>query len=183
MIAQAAPIAPAEPTTAAVRPAPPPAKGRGRRWLRRARWVAAALVLLALAAWAMWPTPLAVETARVGRGPLRVTVDEDGITRVQDRYVVSAPVAGRLLRVVLEEGDAVAAGQVVARLAAAPLDARTAEQARARVAAAEAVAHQAQAALAQRRAELSQAARDAQRLRVLEGAGAVSRSALEQAET
>ena len=107
-------------------PAPVPVR-RKRRGLRRAGWAAAAMAVLALAFWALSPSPLAIESAAVARGPLRVTVDEDGVTRVQDRYLISAPVAGRLLRVTLEEGDAVEPGRVVARVAAAPLDTRTAD--------------------------------------------------------
>lgn len=173
-------------------PAPPSADGRGaastaparrRRWLRQARWILFALVLAGLVAWALWPVPLAVETASVARGPLRTTVDEDGVTRVQERYVVAAPVAGRLLRVALEEGDAVVPGQVVARIAAAPLDARTAEQARARVDAAAAAVRQAEAGAGERRAELAQARREARRARVLAEGGALSEVAREQAET
>jgi HlyD family secretion protein len=184
MIAQSSPLAaPAPPGPRSGRTFRPPATVRRRKLMRQARWIGFGVVLLALVAWALWPRPLAVETAAVGRGPLRVTVDEDGVTRVQDRYVVSAPVAGRLLRVELEEGDAVAAGEVVARIAAAPLDARTAEQGRARVAGAEAVMRQAQAALATRRAEYQQARRDAARTATLERAGAVSPQAREQAET
>ncbi|HEU0302926.1 MAG TPA: efflux RND transporter periplasmic adaptor subunit [Longimicrobium sp.] len=131
----------------------------------------------------MRPVPADVETAAVARGPLRVTVDEDGVTRVQERFVIAAPVAGRLLRVGLREGDAVAAGDVVARIAAAPLDARTVRQGQAAVAAAEAVWREAGAALAAREAELAQARREARRLRVLQEAGAVSQQAREQAET
>ena len=151
--------------------------------MRRLAWAAAALALLALVLWTMRPVPLEVETARVARGPLRVTVDEDGVTRVHDRYVIAAPVAGRLLRVALEEGDAVAPGEVVARIAAAPLDARTLEEARARVAAAEATEREAGAALAQLRVGLAQARRDARRVRTRERAGAVSEHDAELAET
>jgi HlyD family secretion protein len=174
--------APAPPTgNGRMAAAPRPAKKR--RNLRRWAWAAAALVLLAVTAWAMRPVPVGVETAAVARGPLRVTVDEDGVTRVLERYAIAAPVAGRLLRVELREGDAVEAGDVVARIAAAPLDARTARQGQAGVAAAEAVWREAGAALAAREAELAQARRETRRMRVLEDAGAVSRQTLEQAET
>lgn len=180
---------------ARIAPAPAPAAGNGRlaaapprpvkkrRNVRRLAWGIAAVLLLALAWWAMRPVPVQVETGTVARGPLRVTVDEDGVTRVQERYVVAAPVAGRLLRITLREGDAVAAGDVVARIAAAPLDVRTVREAQAGVAAAEAVWREAGATLAVREAELAQARRETPRLRVLEQAGAISRQALEQAET
>ncbi|HET7461775.1 MAG TPA: HlyD family efflux transporter periplasmic adaptor subunit [Longimicrobium sp.] len=183
---------PAPPAPLAPLPAPSPANGghpapapgvRKRRLLRQMRWIGALLLVAALVAWALWPHALAVETAAAARGPLRETVDEDGVTRVQERYVVSAPVAGRLLRVGLDEGDAVEPGAVVARIAAAPLDARTAAQARARVDAAAAAVRQADAAVAQAHAELAQARRDARRARTLADAGALSDQAREVAET
>ena len=74
----------------------------------------AAAALLALLAWAFAPRPVAVEVAEARTGPFETTVDEDARTRVAERYVVSAPLAGRLQRVTLREGDAVAAGDVVA---------------------------------------------------------------------
>ncbi len=105
------------------------------------------------------PQPVAVETARAVRGPLRVTIDEEGETRVRHRYVLSAPVAGRLERIDLEEGDAVKAGQVVARIDPAPLDARGREQAEARLAAALAAKREAAARVAHERAALAEAQR------------------------
>jgi HlyD family secretion protein len=69
--------------------------------------------LVAALVWAFWPQPVAVDLAVVGRGPLRVVVDEEGETRVRDVYVVSAPVDGRLLRIESEVGDRVRAGQTV----------------------------------------------------------------------
>jgi HlyD family secretion protein len=163
--------------------AAPPARPRKRRLPRRLAWIAAALVAALLLWRMMQPAPMEVETARAERGSLRVTVNEDGVTRVHDRYVIAAPVAGRLLRVELEEGDAVAAGDVVARIASAPLDTRTLEGGRARVAAAEAAAREAAAGIAQLRAGLAQARRDAGRLRTLARAGALSEREAELAET
>ena len=149
---------------------------------RRALWAALAVAALLLFAMAMRPEALPVDTAPVRRGPLRVTIDEDGVTRVRDRYVVSAPVGGRLERIALEEGDAVAAGDVVARIAAAPLDVRTAEQSGAGVSAATALLAEADAAVAQARAALAQARREAARRARLAEAGALSQEAREQAE-
>ena len=79
--------------------------------------------------WAFRPQPIAVDLSQVTRGDLRVTIDEEGMTRVRDRYVVAAPVAGRLQRIALRPGDPVSAGTTVvaAFLPAtpAPLDPRT----------------------------------------------------------
>ena len=98
------------------------------RWLKR---IVLGLVLLAIVgvlAWAMWPKPVPVEAVAVARGPLTVTVDEDGRARVEDRYLVTAPLAGTLARIELRAGDTVAAGAIVARVAPLPaplLDPRT----------------------------------------------------------
>lgn len=85
---------------------------------RRTAFMLAAgtLVLAVLLAWALAPRPVTVEAATVGMGPFEAGIDEEGRTRLRDRYVVSAPVAGRLQRPLLREGDAVRAGDVVARL-------------------------------------------------------------------
>src|SRR5919106_5835510 len=70
-------------------------------------------VLVALAIWAFRPRPVAADFATVERGPLEVTVEEEGRTRVRDRYVVSAPLPGRMRRIELEPGDAVQAQKTV----------------------------------------------------------------------
>jgi len=118
---------------------------------------------------ALWPETVGVDAALVMRGPMAVTVDEEGRTRVRDRFVVSAPVGGRVLRIELEPGDRVDRGDIVARLDAGPaplLDARAREEAqaavdsaRAAVAGAQAEAHRAAAALAQAERELERAQR------------------------
>ena len=113
------------------------------------RVLASIAVVAVLLAVALRPTPVIVDAAAVSRGPLVVTVDEEGQTRVRDRFVVSMPVAGRVLRIELEPGDAVKRGSVVARVRAetAPLlDARSRAEA-------EAVAESAKAARGRARAE------------------------------
>ncbi len=70
--------------------------------------VAAAAALLAAAYLLVRPAAVPVETAEVSRGPLQVTVDEEGETRVRERYSVSAPTTGWLLRIALDEGDSLA---------------------------------------------------------------------------
>ena len=71
------------------------------------------LVLGAILVWAFRPAPVPADFATVSRGPLEVTVDEEGQTRVRDRYVVSAPVPGRMERIELEPGDPVVARKTV----------------------------------------------------------------------
>ena len=68
------------------------------------------------AAWFLMPRPVPVETAAVAKGRFVATVDEDGKTRVRERYVVAAPLAGRLTRVGLKAGDKVASDEVVAAI-------------------------------------------------------------------
>ncbi len=70
----------------------------------------------ALLAWAFLPEPVEVETARVVRGTFTRTVDEDGKTRVRDRFVVSSPLAGTLQRIAFKEGDRIEAGGAAAQV-------------------------------------------------------------------
>lgn len=106
-------------------------------------WMGAGAVLLlgALLAWAFAPRPQEVEVAAVVQGRFEAGIDEDARTRLRDRYAVSAPLAGRLERMALREGDAVQAGDVVARIQPALpalLDERGLREQQARVAAAQA---------------------------------------------
>src|SRR5262245_9063670 len=95
-------------------PASRPARGgngnrRSRRWLP---YFGAAL-LLALLIGGFWLKPVPVETAEVTVGTLRVTVSEEGKTRIKQRYVVSAPFSGQLRRIPYKAGAEVIAGQTV----------------------------------------------------------------------
>lgn len=106
---------------------------------RRLIWTLIALALGALLAWGLTPAPVRVETARVMVAPLEVTLEEEGRTRVRDRYVLSAPVSGYLRRVTVRVGDPVRAGQALAvlePLRAEALDDRRRAEAQARVEAA-----------------------------------------------
>ena len=125
---------------------------------------------------ALWPDTLEVDVATVSRGPLVVTVDEEGQTRVRDRFVVSAPVGGRVLRIELEPGDIVRRGDVVARIQPGTpslLDARARAEAQAAVASAEAALGRAQAEEQRARAAVAQAERELERSRRLVAVGAM----------
>lgn len=115
---------------------------RKRRWSRTLIMAATGLIVAVGLIYAFWPKPILVDIGQVTSGTLVVTIHEEGQTRVHDSFIVSTPVAGRLLRVEVEPGAAVEAGQtVVARMlptSPAVLDVRTREQARAAVDAAEA---------------------------------------------
>jgi HlyD family secretion protein len=167
--------------------------GRRERDLRRRRTrvvrrgFLAVVILLALGGvvLALRPRPVPVEVATAVRGGLVVAIEEAGIARVKDRYVVSAPVSGTVSRQLLEPGDGVAERQVVAEIAplAPPLlDARARSEALARVSAAAAALGQAEAqekrattANALARAELSRA-------RSLAEGGSVAAQQLDRAE-
>ena len=112
--------------------------------------VTAILVIGALTA-AFWPKPTMVDMGEVTVGTMRLTIDEEGRTRVRDAYIVSTPVAGQLQRVSVQPGDPVVRGEtVVAHMRPtnpAALDVRNREQALAAVAAAEAALRVARADL------------------------------------
>jgi len=126
--------------------------------------------------------PVPVETARAARRPLQVTVDEEGETRVRDRYVLATPVAGRVARITLREGDPVQPGMVLARVFPAPLDPRTRDQAAARLKAAEDAQRAAAATVAQARAALDQAHRESERARQLAAQNSIATEARERIE-
>mgnify|MGYP006266656687 CR=1 FL=1 len=146
--------------------------------------LAAALLGLALI-WAFWPRATLVDMGEATRGDIAVTVDEEGRTRVRDAYIVSAPIAGRLMRVDVEPGDSVTGGEsVIAQLTPAPpsaLDVRTREQARAAVAAAQAGLRLARADLNKALADRDLAEAELARARELAESGAGSQARLDAA--
>jgi len=155
------------------------------RFIKRAFLVLLAAGILGLIVVAMLPKPVAVDVATVVSEPMRVTVDEDGATRVKDRYIVSAPLSGSLARIELDPGDAVKQGDVLARvvpLTPALLDERTRVTAQARVSATLAAQRQARALLERAKAHKAFVAKDTQRNRSLFQAGSLPRESLDQAE-
>ena len=144
-------------------------------------WIAGLGAAAALALVAFRPSILQIETAAATRGPLRVTLDEEGRTRVRERYAVVAPVTGRVARIELQVGDSVARGAVVARMSPAPLDPRGREQAQAVVRAAEDARRAADAAVEQARAVRAQARRNRERAAALAAQQLISPADREQA--
>ncbi|MBE0603685.1 MAG: efflux transporter periplasmic adaptor subunit, partial [Deltaproteobacteria bacterium] len=117
-------------------------------WRKRIVAIVIALLALLFVLWAFLPGPVPVDTAKVSKGPLSVTVEEEGKTRLRDRFVVSSPVTGYAVRVDLEVGDMVRKGQPVVTLEplrADSLDPRSRAAAEARAAAAEAALRSAEA--------------------------------------
>jgi len=158
-------------------------KPAARRIVRIALRVALGLAAAGGLAWLLRPEQVPVDTAAVARGPLETTLDAEGETRIQPRRVIAAPVAGRLLAVDLREGDAVAAGETVARLAVAPLDPRDRRQAEAAVASARAGREEALARVSEAKAALAQSRLTRERSERLAAAGTLAAEALDQART
>lgn len=151
--------------------------------LRRPRVLIGALIVCGLVVVALWPVTVPVTTGRVVRGPLTVTIDEDGRTRVRDRFVVTAPVAGELMRIALRPGDRVERGRtVLATIRPArpvPIDARTRAELEAALRSAEAAVGRATAEEQRARTAADLAARQVRRSEALAEAGAMAREALE----
>lgn len=149
------------------------------RWI----WtVAAGAAAIGLLAWAFAPRPVEVETAPVTRGHFESGIDEDGKTRLRDRYVVSAPLTGVLSRISLREGDSVNADAVVAMLRptfSPMVDERTLREQQARLETAQAQADRAAARVESAKVALLQAKNDAQRSEQLARQGFVSATKLE----
>jgi HlyD family secretion protein len=155
------------------------------RFLKDRRLLLSTVVIGGLTAIALWPSAVAVDVAAVSRGPLVVTVDEEGRTRVRDRFVVTAPVAGRVLRIELDPGDRVARGDVLARLQPESpplLDARTRAEAAAAVTSAEATLGHARAEEQRAHAAWAQAQRELARTRRLTSAGVTTAQDLDARE-
>jgi HlyD family secretion protein len=121
-----------------------------RIWLKRAGWLFLVVAGVAGLVWYAWPQPVLVGLAVVAKGPMEVTVDDDGKTNVRHIYTVSAPIAGKVLRISQRPGDAgpsrhvgdlVAADTVVAVMQPTTpgfIDFRSREEAEAAVTAADA---------------------------------------------
>ena len=139
----------------------------------------------AAVAWSILPRPIPVETALVTKGRFVATVDEDGKTRIRERYVVAAPLSGRLIRVQLKAGDQVAADDVIAAIAPSPaslLDPRSRREAEERLGAADATIERTRAGIERAHAQSDQASNDLARTRTLVERGAATVQALERAE-
>jgi HlyD family secretion protein len=142
------------------------------------------IVIGGLVAVAVWPSATPVEMAVVTSGPMIVTIDGDGRTRVQDRFVVTSPVAGEVLRIELRPGDRVEKGRTrLATLRAAPpvpLDVRSRAEAQAAIASAESAISRLTAEHGRARTTLEAARRELRRAEALAAGGAVSREEVER---
>jgi HlyD family secretion protein len=155
------------------------------RWVKRAILVVLALGLIALLISAFRPKPVPVEVAKVARGDFEQTVDEDGRTRVKERYVVSSPVNGHLARITRRAGDAIEVNDVLATvwpLAASLLDDRSRAELQARVRGAEAAHARADAAVERAQALLEFNRKELARIKALADSGSLTGRELERAE-
>lgn len=145
-------------------------------------WVVVGAAVLALLVWALMPTPREVETAMVTQGRFERAVQEDGKTRLRDRYQVSAPLGGHLERMTFKQGDDVGQDAPVARLwpSTPPLlDARSRAEQLAANAALQATLVRSQSMVERAGAALAQAKADLQRSQSLEKQGFVAPAGLE----
>jgi HlyD family secretion protein len=147
------------------------------------------LVVAAIVAglgYAFMPRPVEVDLVKVDRGTVRVTVDEDGKTRIHEKYVVSAPLNGRILRISLDPGDRVVAGETLLTMIEPRdpelLDARSVAQAEARVKAAEATLKQVEPEVGRIQALQAQAEAEAVRARQAYRDNGIPESDLDSAE-
>lgn len=142
------------------------------------------IVIVAALAYGFRPAPILVEAMPVTRGPLRVTVEEEGKARVIDRFVLSAPVAGFSQRIELDVGDEINQGQVLARLEplrSTVLDPRSRAEAQARVAASQASLLAAEQNSRAAKADAGVANANLERTRLLYESNNASREELDEA--
>ncbi|MEP0059915.1 MAG: efflux transporter periplasmic adaptor subunit, partial [Rhodopirellula bahusiensis] len=108
-----------------------------RRIASKVLWSIVSLGVVGFIVYGYLPQPIEVETVKPTVGSIAITVDDDGETRIRERYVLSAPVTGKMLRVELHAGDPVIAGETeIARIQPSDpslLDARSRAEAQARV--------------------------------------------------
>jgi HlyD family secretion protein len=155
------------------------------RWTKRILGIVAVIAVLTVLVMAFMPQPGLVEISTVTRGSFQQTIDEDGKTRVRERYVVAAPLAGRLQRIELKAGDAVEKGTLLALIMPsmpALLDVRTERELEERLGAAEAEKLRSSASVERAQVALDQANADAARTRKLIAKGFVSPTQLEHDE-
>ncbi|MCG8521518.1 MAG: HlyD family efflux transporter periplasmic adaptor subunit [Pseudomonadales bacterium] len=155
-------------------------KGKWAFWLLMASVAAIVFALI------LRPEPVWVDLASVERGPMEVTILEEGKTRVKDRYLISSPVAGYIHRVQLDVGDAVIPGELLTFVDPTPasiLDARTRAEAEARAAAAQAALQSIQQKVQAAEADAEFAQNEYQRLLALEESRFVSTEQLQQAKS
>jgi len=157
-------------------------------WAKPAAWILSVAVIGAGLAWFTWPKPIAADLAAVAKGPMEVTVDDEGKTRVRHVYTVSAPIAGKVLRISPPRhvGDVVIADETVVAVMQPTVpsfhDARTHEELQAALGAADAAVKLAEAEVRRIEAGLVFVKSELERAITLTKTDAISRKALDKAK-
>ncbi|MEM6329797.1 MAG: HlyD family efflux transporter periplasmic adaptor subunit [Planctomycetota bacterium] len=158
-----------------------------KNWLSKLVVLLVAAGLVAAIVYSFLPQPLPVEMARAAYAELLVTVDEDGKTRIREKYIVSTPLSGRLLRIGMDPGDPVQANSTLLATIEPRdpelLDARAIAQAEARVQAAQAAVGKTAPMLERVRLEQANAESELQRARRARQGAGITQSELETVET
>jgi HlyD family secretion protein len=147
--------------------------------------IAIAVLVIGLLVWGFWPRPVLVELVTAKRAPMTVTIEEEGRTRVIDRFIISAPVDGVACRVQLDVGDAVEQGQTllsISPLESRVLDPRSEAEAKARVAAAKSALQAAEQQADAARASATFYRNEIKRLKPLAEQGVISQGAFDKAQ-
>ncbi|MEJ2455124.1 MAG: efflux RND transporter periplasmic adaptor subunit [Candidatus Thiodiazotropha sp.] len=155
------------------------------QWKRRITWFAVLLFIVAALSYGFRPLPRPVDTAEAARAPMQVAIEEEGKTRVIDRYIITAPIDGTICRVDFDVGDSVEKSEVLVNinpLQSQALDPRSRAEAEARVAAAQAALRAAEQNVQSARADADLADIELQRLAPLASQGHISADQLDQAK-
>lgn len=165
------------------------------RWIKRAAWIVALLLILAGVVWFAWPRPIPVDLATVTAAPMEVTIDDEAKTRVRHVYTVSAPISGKVLRISnpteahdisLHVGDKVVADETIVAImqptSPSFLDIRSREELQAAVAAADAAVKLAEAEVRRIEAALAFSRQELQRAQSLAATNTISAKALDSAQ-
>lgn len=155
-------------------------------WQRYLIWTSLAVAIGAALYAGLRPQPALVETALVREAPLEVTVEEEGQTRVKNRYLISVPVAGFVRRIDLDVGDSVTPRQILTELEplrSNVLDPRSRAEAQARIAAARAALMAARERLEVAKADADFARDEFERRNRLQKTGSISEEQVSQSRT
>lgn len=143
-------------------------------------------IIVILFIYGFWPRAILVNTATVHTAPLSLTIEDEGKTRVTDRYIINAPVPGVTCRHDLHVGDPVQQDQVLLNLnpmQSEILDPRSRAQAEAKVAAARSALRAAEERANAAKADAEYAKTELARIEKLIKAGVATREALDKAQT
>jgi HlyD family secretion protein len=129
------------------------------RWLQ----IAVVIIVVGLAYVLLRPTPIDVEVGTVEMRPFFEAIEAEGRTRARNPFLVAAPIGGRLLRINLDEGDAVSSGDTIAVIAPTPQDQRTSAWVQSNLTAAQARLAVANASLQETRSAQQRISRELER--------------------